>query len=77
MGLTPARNEGAKIEFALKALAPHTDAINLRLKQQWYCWLERERDPRLPIEEILRRYANSEDEIGLLRESCPEDWLGD
>jgi glycosyltransferase involved in cell wall biosynthesis len=48
---------------------------NLVLKQKWYRWLERVYQPQKPIEDILTRYGKSEDEDGLVIESCPPKWF--
>lgn len=48
---------------------------NLELKQRWYRWLERIRDPEKPVEAINRKYATSVDESGLLLAETPESWF--
>jgi hypothetical protein len=48
---------------------------NLALKQRWYRWLERVRDPEKSIDAINAKYADSVDESALgLRES-PTKWF--
>lgn len=51
------------------------DWDNLILKQKWYRWLERVYQPKRPIEKILKRYLQSEDESGLVTDPCPHDWF--
>jgi len=51
------------------------DWDNLVLKQKWYRWLERVYQPDKPIEDIRKRYSNSEDEAGLLTKPSPQDWF--
>lgn len=48
---------------------------NLELKQRWYRWLERVRDPEKTVEEINRKYATSVDESGLLLADTPQSWF--
>jgi hypothetical protein len=48
---------------------------NLELKQRWYRWLERVRDPEKSIEAINQKYATSVDESGLLLAATPESWF--
>jgi len=48
---------------------------NLELKQRWYRWLERVRDPEKSIEAINQKYATSVDESGLLLAETPKSWL--
>jgi hypothetical protein len=49
---------------------------NLELKQRWYRWLERVRDPEKTPEAINRKYATSVDESGLELARTPAAWLG-
>jgi len=48
---------------------------NLELKQQWYRWLERIRDPEKSVEAINRKYATSVDESGLILAETPDFWF--
>lgn len=48
---------------------------NLELKQRWYRWLERVRDPEKTIEAINRKYATSVDEDGLKLSGVPKSWF--
>jgi glycosyltransferase involved in cell wall biosynthesis len=48
---------------------------NLELKQRWYRWLERVRDPEKTVEAINRKYATSVDESGLMLSETPEYWF--
>lgn len=48
---------------------------NLELKQRWYRWLERVRDPEKSAETINRKYATSVDESGLLLADTPQSWF--
>jgi len=48
---------------------------NLELKQRWYRWLERVRDPEKSIEAINQKYATSVDESGLQLAETPEPWF--
>ena len=48
---------------------------NLELKQRWYRWLERVRDPEKTVEAINQKYATSVDESGLLLSAAPESWF--
>lgn len=49
---------------------------NLELKQRWYRWLEKVRDPEKTVEVINRKYARSVDESGLELAGTPATWLG-
>jgi glycosyltransferase involved in cell wall biosynthesis len=51
------------------------DWPNLELKQRWYRWLERIRDPEKTVEAINKKYARSVDESGLLLAETPESWF--
>ena len=48
---------------------------NLELKQRWYRWLEKVRDPDKTVEAINHKYANSVDESGLLLANTPASWF--
>ena len=48
---------------------------NLELKQRWYRWLERVRDPEKTVEAINNKYANSVDESGLVLADTPASWF--
>jgi len=48
---------------------------NLELKQRWYRWLEKVRDPDKSVEAINNKYANSVDESGLLLADTPASWF--
>lgn len=48
---------------------------NLELKQRWYRWLEKVRDPEKTVESINRKYANSVDEAGIELAGTPASWF--
>ena len=48
---------------------------NLELKQRWYRWLEKVRDPEKTVAAINNKYANSVDESGLVLADTPAAWF--
>ena len=48
---------------------------NLELKQRWYRWLEKVRDPEKTVAAINNKYANSVDESGLVLADTPTAWF--
>ncbi|MEX2381469.1 MAG: hypothetical protein WD490_03730, partial [Opitutales bacterium] len=48
---------------------------NLEIKQAWYRHLERIRLPNKPAGEIMKKYAPSEDETGLVVKPSPREWF--
>lgn len=48
---------------------------NLELKQRWYRWLEKVRDPEKTADAVNRKYAASVDESGLELAATPASWF--
>lgn len=51
------------------------DWQNLELKQKWYQYLERIRDPKKDVTELNRKYGASLDESGIELSAVPCEWL--